>query len=272
MSAINKREKLRARTRKIIGVSSCFVAVTIAFGMANAEMPSAEFSEDPSQQAMIQIVSMMSQERAAVSAITVQALATRGGMGAHMPAVSDTSVSTFSIFGLSFGRQNIEDKNAQLLADSAQHSLIDTTVGGEFTKAVIDSMPEVTGGREWRCLAEALYFEARSETLAGQFAVGEVILNRVDAGNYPDTVCGVVSQGAHRLHRCQFSYNCDGKSEHFAEPVAFSRAGKLADMMLQGAARVLTDGATHYHANNVDPRWARALYFTAQIGSHSFYR
>lgn len=272
MSAVNKLKNMFAEPQRVVGVLLCFGAATFAFGMANAEMPPAEFSEDPNQQAMTQIVSMMAQERAAVSAVTMQTLATRGGMGVHTPTDSDTSVSTFSIFGLRFGGQNSEDLNAQILATSAQNGLIDATVGGEFTKAVIDEMPEVTGGREWRCLAEALYFEARSETLAGQFAVGEVILNRVDARNYPNTVCGVVSQGAHRLHRCQFSYNCDGKSEHFAEPVAFERAGKLADMMLQGAARVLTDGATHYHANNVDPRWASSLYFTAQIGSHSFYR
>lgn len=272
MSAMYLAKELLAHRRRIFGAAACFVAATVASGMANAEMPAAEFSEDPNQQAMLQIVSMMTQERAAISALTVDGLAYMGGMRANMPASNDTSVSTFSVFGLNFGGQNAEDAASQALATEGQVARLDVSSGAEFTKAVIDSMPEVTGGNEWRCLAEALYFEARSESLVGQFAVGEVILNRVDAENYPDTICGVVRQGSHRLHACQFSYNCDGKSEHFAEARAFARAGKLANMMLDGAARVLTDGATHYHANTVDPRWARSLRFTAQIGSHTFYR
>lgn len=130
------------------------------------------------------------------------------------------------------------------------------------------------GGPEWRCLAEALYFEARGETLAGQVAVAEVILNRVDAAVFPDTVCGVVKQGAAsgRLHACQFSYNCDGKPEHISETGAFQQVGRVARVMLDGWARTLTDGATYYHTTAVRPRWARKFHETAEIGPHIFYK
>lgn len=119
---------------------------------------------------------------------------------------------------------------------------------------------------EWRCLATAVYFEARGEPVRGQFAVAEVILNRVGDPRYPDSVCGVVNQS------CQFSYTCDGKPERIREPEAFLRAGKIAELMLRGADRALTDGATHFHTTAVRPDWSRRLPRTAQIGAHFFYR
>ncbi|MDF2234612.1 cell wall hydrolase [Albimonas sp. CAU 1670] len=133
---------------------------------------------------------------------------------------------------------------------------------------------KAAGGPEWRCLTEALYFEARGESLAGQVAVAEVILNRVDAAVFPDSVCGVVKQGAAsgKLHACQFSYNCDGKPEHINEPGAFDQVGRVARVMLDGWARTLTRGATYYHTNAVRPRWARKFEETAEIGPHIFYR
>ncbi|MEM1313006.1 MAG: cell wall hydrolase [Pseudomonadota bacterium] len=129
------------------------------------------------------------------------------------------------------------------------------------------------GGEQWMCLTEALYFEARGEPLAGQVAVAEVILNRVDRSDYPDTICGVVGQGAGgKLHRCQFSYNCDGKPEKFSEKDAKAQVGRVARKMIDGMPRGLTGGATHYHTNAVNPRWARRFEKTAVIGVHLFYR
>ncbi|WP_234984194.1 cell wall hydrolase [Roseivivax jejudonensis] len=126
--------------------------------------------------------------------------------------------------------------------------------------------PFDAGGRDWQCLTEALYFEARGESLRGQFAVAEVILNRVDSPRYPDSVCGVVNQ------TCQFSYTCDGLPETMHEARAKTQVGKVAGLMLEGAPRELTDGATHYHTVAVSPRWANAFPMTAQIGVHRFYR
>ncbi|MSU90101.1 cell wall hydrolase [Rhodobacteraceae bacterium 2CG4] len=143
---------------------------------------------------------------------------------------------------------------------------------GEYDRDTLDRLPVASGGPEWACLTEALYFEARGESLKGQLAVAEVILNRVDSRRYPDSVCGVISQGEQRRDACQFSFRCDGKPETFSEKRAYERVGKIARLMLDGRDRALTSGATHYHTTAVKPSWARRLTRTAQIGRHLFYR
>jgi len=141
-----------------------------------------------------------------------------------------------------------------------------------YTNAFLSEMPTATGGPQWRCLSEALYFEARGETAEGLFAVGEVILNRVDSANYPNSICGVINQGTGRKYACQFTYTCDGRPENISEPRAFSRVGKVARLLIDGAPRGLTGGATHYHTKAVSPSWARRYPRTATIGFHIFYR
>ena len=141
-----------------------------------------------------------------------------------------------------------------------------------YSNQWLDSLPAAEGGDDLACLAEALYFEARGERVRGQFAVAEVILNRVDSALYPDTVCGVVHQGTGKRYRCQFTYTCDGQKEIIREQRAYSRVAKIARLMLDGAGRDLTAGATHYHTNAVSPRWARSFARTATIGAHHFYR
>ena len=123
-----------------------------------------------------------------------------------------------------------------------------------------------------RCLSEALYFEARGESLRGQFAVAEVILNRVDSALYPDTVCGVINQGTGRKYQCQFTYTCDGNPKVVREKDAFAVSAKVASVMVSGAPRALTDGATHYHTKAVRPNWSRTFPRTTTIGVHHFYR
>ena len=134
------------------------------------------------------------------------------------------------------------------------------------------TQPRASGDAQWQCLAEALYFEARGESLKGQFAVAEVILNRVAAPNYPSTICGVVKQGSHRSNGCQFSYTCDGVPDVIAEPLAWERAGKIARVMIDGKAPDLTAGATHFHTKHVRPRWSQIFPQTVRIGAHLFYR
>lgn len=136
----------------------------------------------------------------------------------------------------------------------------------------IQSLPVAAGDAQWQCLTEALYFEARGETIYGQFAVGEVILNRVDSAAYPDTACDVINQGTGRRYACQFSYTCDGIPEVVSEQAAWEQVGKVAQILLDGAPRDLTDGATHYHTDAVSPSWARRFPRTAEIGVHNFYR
>lgn len=140
----------------------------------------------------------------------------------------------------------------------------------EYSVAWLMSQPEPAGDQNWQCLTEAIYFEARGETLKGQFAVAEVILNRVDSGLYPRSICGVVHQRGGGA--CQFSFVCDGYADKMREPGARAIAARIARVMLDGAPRVLTEGATHFHTRNVRPGWSHRFARTASIGSHLFYR
>jgi hypothetical protein len=126
------------------------------------------------------------------------------------------------------------------------------------------------GDAEWQCLTEAIYFEARGESLEGQIGVAEVILNRVDSPLYPRTVCGVVRQRG--SGGCQFSYVCDGRTDRMRERAPADLAGRIARAMLDGAPRVLTEGATSFHTRSVRPSWSRRYVQTASIGAHLFYR
>ncbi|MEF3367050.1 cell wall hydrolase [Methylocystis sp. 9N] len=127
--------------------------------------------------------------------------------------------------------------------------------------------------REARCLAEAVYFEARSEPEAGQAAVAQVVLNRVESGLYPLSVCGVVYQNRHHYHRCQFSFACEGRSLRITEREAWEQAVRVANEVMDGRTYISDVGrSTHYHANYVKPRWSRALTKMDMIGRHIFYR
>lgn len=125
---------------------------------------------------------------------------------------------------------------------------------------------------EKNCLARAIYFEARSEPEAGQIAVANVILNRVKSKRYPNTICGVVYDGAHRLNSCQFSFACDGKQDAPRGPKEWAKARKLASRALAGDAYVrVVSTATHYHADYVNPRWSGTMKRLIKIGRHIFY-
>ena len=141
-----------------------------------------------------------------------------------------------------------------------------------YSRSWVAAQPKASGGAQWRCLAEALYFEARGESVKGQFAVAEVILNRVDSRSFPNSICGVIKQGTGRKYACQFTYTCDGHKEVINEPGAFIRVGKIAKVMLDGAPRALTKGATYYHTKAVRPKWSRRFTRTTTIGVHHFYR
>ncbi|MEX0284242.1 MAG: cell wall hydrolase [Paracoccaceae bacterium] len=143
----------------------------------------------------------------------------------------------------------------------------------QYTFQWIDAQPMPTGDAEFKCLAEALYFEARGETVRGQFAVAEVIVNRARSSLFPDTVCGVISQGnTGRRYQCQFTYKCDGYKDVIAEKGAYARVSKVARAVLDGHSGNLTDGATYYHTNAVRPSWSRRFTRTTAIGVHYFYR
>ncbi|MEM8791247.1 MAG: cell wall hydrolase [Pseudomonadota bacterium] len=169
-------------------------------------------------------------------------------------------------------------KDAQIIAsaDGAQNAqqaqLVAVDKAGTINLDAIKHVKIGDRSAEWSCLTEALYFEARGESLVGQVAVAEVILNRVDSRRYPSSVCGVVRQGESRGKGCQFSYRCDGKSDAMSEKGAMKQVGQVAWVMLKGKPRILTGDATHYHTTAVNPRWSKRLVKTARIGDHIFYR
>lgn len=125
---------------------------------------------------------------------------------------------------------------------------------------------------ELDCLSEAIYYEARSESTAGQMAVAEVVMNRVANPHYPKTVCGVVFQGQYRETGCQFTFTCDGSRRIKPRGVEWDRARDIALHVLLGLNTPVTNKATHYHTDYVNPYWAAGLVETKIIGTHIFYR
>jgi spore germination cell wall hydrolase CwlJ-like protein len=124
------------------------------------------------------------------------------------------------------------------------------------------------------CLALNVYFEARNDSMAGQYAVAQVVMNRVQSSKFPNDVCSVVKQSRND-GTCQFSWYCDGKSDRPREPYAWAYAQMVAADVLIGQGIEVTDitqGATHYHAHYVRPYWADKLEYTVTYGSHMFYK
>jgi len=129
------------------------------------------------------------------------------------------------------------------------------------------------------CMVEAIYHEARSERFIDQIAVGNVILQRVKDKRYPNTVCDVVHQakkwkGKLIRNKCQFSYYCDGKKEKVKDYTSLLEVLDVASLVLEGVLLERTQGATHYHAYYVKPRWAiktKRFKNLGRVGAHIFY-
>ena len=135
------------------------------------------------------------------------------------------------------------------------------------------------------CLALNTYHEAKNQSMIGQIATAQVVMNRVADDRYPNTVCEVVKQGPHRpswenpekeypvKHRCQFSWYCDGKSDIPKNEKAWKKAQDYAYLVLYNRINLdVTEGATHYHATYVRPAWAKTKTRTTRIEKHIFYR
>lgn len=134
---------------------------------------------------------------------------------------------------------------------------------------------------ERTCLAQAVYHEARGEPDSGQWAVAEVILNRVNSTRYPDTICGVVYQNANLRNRCQFSFACDGHPDTGGIGNRIVRESWVkANLIAEAAHQRLAGGdysselpasTLYYHNRSVAPGWAARLQNVASIGGHIFY-
>ena len=135
-----------------------------------------------------------------------------------------------------------------------------------------------------QCMADNVYHEARNQGTAGQMAVMAVTINRVNDDRFPNTICDVVKQGPHKVnwkgnlmplkHQCQFSWYCDGKSDAIRNYKVYDRIFALSYQVLSGGIKIpdLTDGATFYHADYVQPAWASHKIQTIEIEDHIFYK
>jgi hypothetical protein len=125
-----------------------------------------------------------------------------------------------------------------------------------------------------RCLAEAMYYEARGEGRSGQEAIAEVVFHRMRTPGYPRSICGVVYQGANRAAGCQFSFACNGELLRPKTSAAWSQARILAAKIMAGVVQLedITGDAISFHAADIQPDWADHLERTIQIGNHVFYR
>ena len=141
--------------------------------------------------------------------------------------------------------------------------------------------PNIFGGlterefqaREFRCMATAIYFEARGESIKGQIAVGQVIMTRVRSTFYPNTICGVVYQGQWNKNACQFSFACDGVADTPKDRKQWDTALDVAKNVISGKVHLDEVGdATHYHATYVSPDWKKMVKRITKIGVHIFYK
>ena len=135
-----------------------------------------------------------------------------------------------------------------------------------------------TKADDFDCLVEALYHEARSESLLGMLSVANVILTRKESSTFPNTICKVVHQGKYWKDnpikdKCHFSYWCDGRPERFTDMAGLIKSINVAEMSLKGIQVRQTVGSTHYHASYITPSWASNPHFKAlgQLGNHIFY-
>lgn len=228
------------RLLAVFGVSLCAISLVIA-GHARGkaqELAAAEAAQDA--------------EKAAIASEFTQWQAARG---------EDGMVDGIPVARLKPGRQS----GADMQVVSADLSDL---VDYDFTEIEIARVK----ADERRCMAEALYYESRNESIMGKLGVADVVLNRVDSSYWPDTICGVVYQGSHRTTGCQFSFTCDGSMDRGRNQALYEELDELAGVILAGMHMPVSRDATHYHADYVSPYWAPSMTPTASIGAHKFYR
>jgi len=176
----------------------------------------------------------------------------------------------------------LADPPAEALVALPSSDPLDLDTGGRAYGEVIDAGPAASaflvnfGGtdlsRAQRCLTQAVYYEAASESDAGQRAVAQVVLNRVAHPSWPGNVCGVVYQGSQRKTGCQFTFTCDGSLARRPSQTGWARASRVASDALSGSVYAPIGHATHYHTHWVNPYWAKTLDHVGTIGAHRFYR
>lgn len=135
-----------------------------------------------------------------------------------------------------------------------------------------------TSSSDVQCLARNMYFESAGQMEKGMLAVGLVTLNRLESGKFGDTICKVVNQktiikvGKRWKAICQFSWNCDKRSNKPSDKEAYAKCVLLAKRVLTGKVPDITKHATHFHTKYVKPAWSKSYRLVAIVGDHKFYR
>ncbi len=229
------------------------------------------------------------------AAIAVPAMAAPGDFGAiaadapidagERHAFSDASAMPFETPGNSFPGSAfyyLADPPSEALVALPTIDPLDIGADGRELGELIEAGPVASPfaslgsgtsqSRALQCLAQAVYYEAASESEAGQRAVAQVVLNRVAHSSWPASVCGVVYQGSQRSTGCQFTFTCDGSLRRKASAGGMTKARRIASEALSGSVYSPIGLATHYHTLWVNPYWAGSLDHVGTIGAHRFYK
>lgn len=210
--------------------------------------------------------------------IMLLALATTASAGTTVSQSNDPNAALGVNLTALFGQENAalgqveSGRLTEIVTPPADPSTADAagSLPATYDAAWVNAVPMAQKSADLDCLARAVYFEARGETVRGQAAVAEVVMNRVDSRMFPRTVCGVVNQA--NAGGCQFSFVCDGAAHPVSDRTAWFVAQKIASAYIGGAPRDLTKGATYFHTPAVRPSWANRYAMTVRIGAHFFYR
>jgi len=207
-----------------------------------------------------------------------------------------SSATSFILNGTVVAAIAVFAHSSSIAQSETQNYLKEATIITSETEDNYRQYPDLIDSKEANCLALNVYYEARSDNLAGMYAVSDVVLNRVRDDRYPNTICEVVYQGPTKeswktkqdpdlpdeerkynpvRNMCQFSWYCDGKDDIPDDETGWATAQYVAGSILYANKhRGITEGSTHYHATYVKPRWAhdRGMNHVGRIGTHIFYR
>lgn len=132
------------------------------------------------------------------------------------------------------------------------------------------------------CMAQNIYFESANQSFAGRLAVANVVMNRVEDLQFPNSPCDVIYQAKTRINwkgnevpirnQCQFSWYCDGLSDEPVDSATWIKSLYIADLVLTGVYKDITEGSLWYHADYIYPYWADELEYVTQIEDHIFYK
>ncbi len=161
--------------------------------------------------------------------------------------------------------------------------LAKSTGASDLSKVVILRIPQemaenkekTVNKKQLDCMAANIYFEASTQERIGKIGVAQVTMNRVRSPEFPNSICEVVFQGPKNKkhkHLCQFSWYCDGKPDVIRSKRMWRECVYIAKYVMLGGVPDITKKSTHYHADYVQPWWAKKMEKTVKLGDHIFYR